>query len=129
MWLNGKSSWSFSARACETALGRDSRPGLGEGLGPRCISSLAGRLSLMVSTKTGDGAFASRADRRPYQRAHPYRRHLTVHLPRHHFCPSGKILGMSSERHHPNEIIRLDIGRSVIVSLCVSGTVHWHTKT
>ena len=100
----------------------------------------------MVQTKTGDGALmshrreaglphihahdifriASRADRRPYQRAHPHRRHLTVYLPRRHFCPSGKILGMSSERHRPNEIIRFDIGWAIIVSLAL--VIHRHTK-
>ena len=69
---------------------------------------------------------ASRADRRPYQCAHPHRRHLTVYLPRRHFCPSGKILGISPERHHPNEIIRFDIGWAIIVSLAL--VVHRHTK-
>jgi hypothetical protein len=109
------------------------------GTGSRRISSLAGSPYLMVPTKTGDGALmghrtqgarlppthihvhdifrvASRADRRPYQRAHPYRRHLAIYLPRRHFCPSGEILGMSSERHHQDEIIRFDIGWAVIVS-------------
>ena len=120
-------------------------------LGPRRgrVSSLAGRPYLMVPTKTGDGALmthrrrlrtspphihahdhifrvASRADRRPYQRAHPHRRNLTVYLPRRHFCPSGEILGMPSERHHQNEIIRFDIGWAVIVSLVLA--VHRYMK-
>lgn len=111
-------------------------------LGPRRISSLAGRPNLMAPTKTGDGALmgtaggaprphihahdifrvTSRADRRSHQRAHPHRRHLAIYLPRRHFCSSGEILGMSSERYHQNEIIRFDTGRDVIVSLCVGGT-------
>lgn len=33
---------------------------------------------------------------------------------------------MSSERHHPNEIIRFDIGRAVIVSPAL--VAHRHTK-
>lgn len=35
---------------------------------------------------------------------------------------------MSSERHHPNEIIRFDIGWAVIVSLSLALVVRRHTK-
>jgi hypothetical protein len=63
------------------------------------------------------GIFADCPDRRPHKCTHPYRRHPTISLPRRHICPSGKILGVSPERHAQNEVIRFDSGWVVAVSL------------
>lgn len=66
------------------------------------------------------GIFAGCSDRCPYKCAHPHRRHLASPLSRRHLRASGKILGVSFERHASNEVIRPDFGWVVVVGVHVS---------